>query len=184
MANEFRSMFRHKLYSELRTALANIPIRLAPNYLARFNHARLNSPSCVYHGGGGIGDDLLCTCVFRELKKRGQTNLVFRTHYRELFRGNPDVDAVIRKKIPLFAGMMVHGLNLFQLTYFVPLKEHFLASMCRMAGVAGEVTLRPYLFLRPAELAAGRLFDRQIVIQSAGVGSARQIGRASCRERV
>jgi ADP-heptose:LPS heptosyltransferase len=51
------------------------------------------------------------------------------------------------------------------------LKEHFLASMCRMAGISGEVALRPYLFLRPEELAAGRCFDRQIVIQSAGLGS-------------
>ena len=166
-------MFRLKSYQDLRTTVANLPIRLAPNSLARFNQARLNHPDRVYHGAGGIGDDLLCTCVFRELRKRGQSNLVFRTFYRELFRGNPDLDAVIRKKIPIFAGMLVHGLNLFQLTYFVPLQEHFLVSMCRMAGITGEVSMRPYLCLRPAERAAGRLFDRQIVIQSAGLGSAK-----------
>jgi ADP-heptose:LPS heptosyltransferase len=94
-----------------------------------------------------------------------------RSQYAALFQGNPDVDVVIRKKIPVIAGLLVHGLNFLQLTYVVPLKEHFLASMCRTAGITGEVALRPYIFLRPDELAVGRLFDRQIVIQSAGLGS-------------
>jgi len=150
-------------------------IKVAPGPLARFNNARLNSPRRVYHGGGGIGDDLLCTTVFRELKKRGEPLIVVRTHYPSLFEENSDVDIIIRKKIPIVAPLMIHGLNLFQLTYHVPLTEHFLASMCRSAGISGEVTLRPYLFLRPDEVAAGRLFDRQIVIQSAGIGSTRHM---------
>jgi ADP-heptose:LPS heptosyltransferase len=166
------SMLKPKLYQSFKNTLTEAAIKVAPNRLAHFNNARLGFPQRVYHGAGGIGDDLLCTCVFRELKKRGEPNLVFRTMYPSLVQGNPDVDIIIRKKIPIFAGVMIYGLNFFQLTYFVPLKEHFLASMCRMAGVTGEVALRPYLFLRPNELAAGRLFARQIVIQSSGIGSA------------
>lgn len=164
-------MLRPKLYQRFRNTLTEAAIKVAPNRLAHFNNARLGFPLRVYHGAGGIGDDLLCTCVFRELKKRGEQNIVFRTMYPSLFQGNPDVDISIRKKVPIIAGIMIYGLNFFQLTYFVPLKEHFLASMCRMAGVTGEVALRPYLFLRPNELAAGRLFERQIVIQSAGIGT-------------
>lgn len=158
-------------YVKFRDVLVESAINIAPNRLAHFNNARLGFPPRVYHGGGGIGDDLLCSCICRELKKRGEKNIVFRTLYPELFLNNTDVDRVIRKKIPLLAPALAHGLNLFQLTYFVPLKEHFLVSMCRMAVITSEVALRPYLFLRPNELAGGHLFDRQIVIQSAGIGS-------------
>lgn len=161
------------VYRKLRDVIVEAAIKAAPGPLTRFNNARLNSPRRVYHGGGGIGDDLLCTTVFRELKKRGKPPIVIRSQYKSLFEGNKDVDMVIRKKIPIIAPLMVHGLNMFQLTYHVPLREHFLASMCRSAGISGDVALRPYLFLRPDEVAAGRFYDRQIVIQSAGIGSKR-----------
>ena len=160
-------------YLELRQMLNNAAIKTAPNRLAQFNNFRLGFPQYVYHGAGGIGDDLLCTCIFRELKKRSAKNIVIRSAYPDIFQHNKDVTKVVSKKFPVFAGAMIHGLNLFQLTYYFPLKEHFLSSMCRMAGITGEVMLRPYLFLQPDELAAGRFFDRQIVIQSAGIGSTR-----------
>ncbi len=160
-----------KAYLRWRLGFQSKAIQIAGKPLAYFNQIRLGFPQRVYHGGGGIGDDLLCTAVFRELKTRGETRIIMRTFYHDIFIGNPDVDKLIRKKIPLLAPALIHGLNLFQLTYVVPLKEHFLASMCRLAGITGEVALRPYLFLRPDELAGGRLFDRQIVFQSAGVGS-------------
>ena len=160
-------------YHRVRGAFVEAALKAAPGPLARFNNARLGFPRCVYHGGGGIGDDLLCTCVFRELKKRGASNIAIRTWHESLFQRNPDVDTIIRKKIPVIAPLMIHGLNLFQLTYHVPLTEHFLAGMCRSAGISGEVALRPYVFLRPAEVAAGRLFEPQIAIQSAGFGSTR-----------
>jgi ADP-heptose:LPS heptosyltransferase len=51
------------------------------------------------------------------------------------------------------------------------LTENYLAWPCRLAGITGKVALRPYIFLRPAELAAGRHFDRQIVIQSSGLAA-------------
>lgn len=164
-------MLRPRLYQRFQQALHEAVLQVAPNRLAHFNNARLGFPRRVFHGGGGIGDDLLCTCIFRELKKRGEPNIVFRTWHRKLFQGNPDVDVLIRKKFPVISGLMIHGLNFSLLTYHVPLKEHFLASMCRLAGITGEVALRPYLFLSPKELAKGRLFDRQMVIQSAGVGA-------------
>lgn len=160
-------------YHKLRNGFVKAALKAVPGPLARFNNARLRFPRRVFIGAGGIGDDLLCTTIFRELKKRGEPRIIVRSKYRSLFQGNPDVDVVIREKIPVIAPLTIHGLNLFQLTYFVPLKEHLLALMCRTAGITGEVVLRPYIFLRPAEVTAGRLFDRQVVIQSAGFGSSR-----------
>ncbi len=163
---------RKSAYKKLRDIFSEAAIKIAPNHLARFNHARLGGPRFVYHGAGaGIGDDLLCTCVFKELKKRGEKNIVVRSQYPALFQGNPDVDRIIRKKIPVFAGTMIHGLNLLQLSYSVPTAQHILLTMCQAAGISGEVGLRPYLYLNSKEVATGRLFDRQIVIQSSGLGA-------------
>jgi hypothetical protein len=150
-------------------------IKVAPGPLARFNNARLRFPRRVFIGASGIGDDLLCTAVFRELKKRGEPHIVMRSRYRSLFQGNPDVDVVIREKIPVIAPLMIHGLNFLQLRYqqapCEPIVEHIIITMCRLVGITGAVELRPYIFLRPAELVAGRLFERQIVIQSSGLGA-------------
>jgi ADP-heptose:LPS heptosyltransferase len=53
-----------------------------------------------------------------------------------------------------------------------PPTEQILATMCRRAGLTGRVALRPYLFLTPEELAAGRRGTRQIAIQSSGRAAA------------
>jgi ADP-heptose:LPS heptosyltransferase len=159
------------LYHKFRDGFVSAAIRAVDKPLARFNHARLGHPQRIFHGGGGIGDDLLCTAVFRELKKRGEPKIVMRTFYGELFEGNPDVNTIIRKKIPIVGPLMVHGLNLVQITHELLWKEHFIITLCRSANITGEVSLRPYVSLRPAEIATGRLFDRQIVIQSSALGS-------------
>jgi hypothetical protein len=53
----------------------------------------------------------------------------------------------------------------------LPPDEHILIRMCRLAGVRGPVELRPYIFLTPAELAAGRLAENQVAVQSTGLAS-------------
>lgn len=160
-------------YDGFRDRFVHTVLKVAPKFLARFNNARLRFPPRVYFGpGAGIGDDLLCTTVFRELRRRGAARIVMRSRYRALFRDNPDVDVVLRGQLPWIAPLMVHGLSFLQLAYDVPLTEHLLAVMCRCAGITGEIALRPYLFLRPAEMAAGRFFERQIAIQSSGLSAA------------
>jgi ADP-heptose:LPS heptosyltransferase len=44
--------------------------------------------------------------------------------------------------------------------------------MCRLAGLTGEISLRPYLTLTDAERAAAPRMDRQIAIQSTGLNAA------------
>ncbi len=53
----------------------------------------------------------------------------------------------------------------------LPPDEHVLIRMCRLAGMAGPVELRPYIFLTPAELAAGKLAENQVAIQSTGLAA-------------
>src|SRR3974390_667061 len=43
---------------------------------------------------GGLGDDLMCTVVTHELKKRGAGKIWLFTAFPELAAGNPDLTAV------------------------------------------------------------------------------------------
>jgi len=146
-----------------------------------FNRARLGFPRHYFRGSGGIGDDLLCTTVFRELRKRGHHRIAFSTQYPDLFQHNPDLDAVVSSTRPRVWRWLHEGLPLVRLGYAnhdpatdrdEPLTEHLLAKLCRVAGISGEIQLRPYLCLTPAELAAGRVAENQIAIQSSGMSAA------------
>ena len=54
------------------------------------NRLRLGFPGHYYQGTGLPGDDLMCSAVFRELKKRGVRSMVAATPHRALFQNNPD----------------------------------------------------------------------------------------------
>lgn len=134
---------------------------------------RHGRPETILYFYGGIGDQLLCTAVAREIQKRRRRNLWFFTHAPELFAGHPDLTAVlpfatgadghdrpapghtpVRFDLAIvpwarFAGAAVH--KLFYQGYVMgedrdePLREHAIAALCRRAGLAGEIELRPSL---------------------------------------
>lgn len=145
------------------------------------NRLRLGFPGHYYQGTGLPGDDLMCSAVFRELKKRGVRSMVAATPHRALFQNNPDVDKIIGHANPRLNHWLRLGLPLTPLTYtsYNPLTdadqppdEHILIKMCRRAGLTGKVELRPYLFLKEAEFAAGKIAENQVVVQSSGLASA------------
>jgi ADP-heptose:LPS heptosyltransferase len=145
------------------------------------NRVRLGFPGRVWQGAGGIGDELMCTTVFHELRKRGERRIVLATRRPELFRGNADLDAVVYHAEPRLDRWLREGLPYFRLGYGhydqvtdkddAP-SEHVLAALCRLAGVMGKIALRPYLSLTADERAEGRVADRQIVMQSSGLAAA------------
>ena len=47
---------------------------------------------------------------------------------------------------------------------------HIITKMCQLAGVTGEVELKPYLYLTSEEKKAGAVAARQIVIQTSNLG--------------
>ncbi|MEP6669627.1 MAG: glycosyltransferase family 9 protein [Chthoniobacter sp.] len=162
------------------TPAQSLKLAAAP-LLGFFNRARLGFPRHYFQGAGGIGDDLLCTAVFHELRKRRARGIVVNTQHSDLFRGSPDVDAVIDCPRPRLSRWLREGLPFVPLSYAdydpvtdrdQPPAEHVLAIICRLAGLTGQVALRPYLFLAPEERAAGRLADKQIVMQSSGQAAA------------
>ena len=145
-----------------------------------FNRARLGFPRHFFHGTGGLGDDLMCTTVFRELKKRGAGRIVMATPRPGIFQNNPDVDTVLWHPHPRLNRWLQTGLPLLRLGYAAynpltdgdePPDEHVLIKLCRLADIAGQVELRPYLFLKSTEIAAGQIGKKQVVMQSSGMSA-------------
>lgn len=129
---------------------------------------------------GGIGDSLLCSAVFRELRSRGGRGLWMATRHGELFRHNPDVDRVLEpagrvdQYVRLMGGQLVdpqYARYDAQSDRHLYQEGHQIAVMCGAAGITGQVALRPYLHLSAAERAAGRLAEGQIVIHSSGAAA-------------
>ena len=123
-------------------------------------------PNIGLYFNGGIGDDIMCTAVARELKKRGAGVIWQLTRHAELFAGNPDISAVpadfrLRRLCQMF------GRPCIELEYPEAPPRHLIAIMCEAAGIEGEVELRPLVMLTEAERRAGKLVKRQqIAIQT------------------
>jgi ADP-heptose:LPS heptosyltransferase len=100
----------------------------------------------------------------------------------ELFLNNPDPTRVMPIDDDYVAGLRRLGARIVQ-PYYVredpghPTRDllpsrHIIAEMCALAGLTGEITLRPYLHLGAAERSSGRHFPRQIVLQSSVLAAA------------
>lgn len=140
----------------------------------------IGSPESVIFFGHGIGDDLLCTAVARELKKREAGKLVMFSNHGSLFDHNPDIAAVYNLGYPTIGRRRYSGYSCIipQFSEYDPesdrdsfQKEHVITTMCRFTGITGGIELRPYLTLTPEERLKGSLFERQVAIQSAGLAS-------------
>jgi ADP-heptose:LPS heptosyltransferase len=128
-----------------------------------------------------LGDDLLCTAVLREARQRGVPFAMF-TARPELFAGNSDPSRVLPIDDYYVAALRRTGARVVQPYYagrdptnpdrdLLP-PRHIIAEMCALAGLQGEVALRPYLTLTDSERAAGALFPRQIALHSSGLAAA------------
>jgi len=153
--------------------------RVASPFAGVVNRLRFGFPSRFIQGAGRIGDDLMCSTIFRELRKRSKRSLAVVTQNPSLFEKNPDVEKIIRQSDSRISRWGLAGLPITKLVHTgydaahdldLPPTEHVLIRMCRLAGVAGPVELRPYIFLSEAELAAGKLAENQVAIQSTGLG--------------
>jgi hypothetical protein len=95
----------------------------------------------------------------------------------DLFAGNPDIAMTLKPSEELACLLQQKGVRVVRSGYTENLlggslhespSEHIIATMARRAGLQGEIELRPRLILSADERAAGRITDRQIVIQSSG----------------
>ena len=152
--------------------------RLAPSAVSLL--ARHGRPGMYIHAlGAGIGDDLLCTAIFRELRRRGRDDFWVASKHPELYRRNDDVGVVVpplTRYDTLLKRLGTRVVYPWYTSYHPAFdrddptpQQHLIALMCQKAGITGEVALRPYLTLGDEERAGGRRVARQVAIQSAGL---------------
>lgn len=126
-------------------------------------------------GPHSLGDDLLCTAVLHEARRRGRP-FAMMTSRPELFRGNSDPSALLPVDDYYAQALRRLGAPVVQPYYARcdrgnPLRDvfephHILTEMCRLAGITGEISVRPYLHLCSEELRKGQKFPRQITVHS------------------
>ncbi len=111
-------------------------------------------PHYLLYFDGGIGDQLLCTAVAREIQRRRERRIWFFTSSPEIFAANPDFQLILPLDLSLVPWARLSGTRVQRLFYQdliaeenrdAPLFEPSIASLCRRVGLTGEVTLRPYL---------------------------------------
>lgn len=154
---------------------------------ARFLAARLPVPERFVFFGAAPGDDLLCTIVLRELRRRSDAVTAMVSNFPELFAGNADVDYVLPPRnshsgdyalISVYRRLAQfrHG-DFKQPTYArwdgkdqseVPLR-HIVTDMCASAGIRGSIAIRPDVVLLDDEKANAAWARGKVVIQSGGM---------------
>ena len=137
--------------------------------------AKYGWPETLLCFGVAPGDDLLCTPVLRELRKRGRGPVWMLSNYPELFQELSDAARVLpihrqfsylRQYRPLEYGRFDP-----QTDRSSPPKRHVIAELCACAGITGEVALRPYLELTTAERGQGAWAAGNIAVQGSGLAA-------------
>ena len=183
---EFFNARRKALHSPLVSWLYSVMMsaRMPPSWMptpARVSGLLWASAVALKAGGlpdiglffnGGLGDDILCTAVARELKKRGAGRIWQLTRHPELLAGNTDVlpvpvDFRLRRLCAAF------GIPCPELEYPHPPPAHLIATLCKEVGVTGEIELRPYVHLTGSEKQAGHVTARPAVAMQTSSMSAR-----------
>ena len=100
----------------------------------------------------------------------------------ELFAGNPDPERILPIDDDYAAGLRRLGRTVTKPYYLRadPMRpgrdllpgHHIIVEMCRVAGITGDVTLRPYLHLTPEEKRAGRRNALPVIALQSSVLSA------------
>lgn len=150
-------------------------IRIESSALWALRHGK---PDVILQFLGGLGDELLLTCVAHELRRRKPDVSIWQiTAAAELLHGNPDYALILGKRDwALRHSNMLGGrrksLRYSEMpiasAYEVPPREHILAVLCRTAGIEETVRLRPWYFQSESEGSGGQYGARQVCIQSVG----------------
>lgn len=110
-------------------------------------------PNKLFAFGGGLGDHLMVTSVFKEYQKRKQGQLWMMSDFPDIFENNTDVDRIVPDNWRVEKYCQKFGVSRQLLSYgnwiddpdrIEPPKKHILAEILERAGISGQVELRPY----------------------------------------
>lgn len=135
-------------------------------------------PDTLIYFGNTPGDDLLCTAVLRELRRRDRKVCMI-SNFSELFDGTNDASHIVPNDgdYELFARDWRRDYRALEYAHYdgddrseVP-QRHIIAELCARAGITGTVTVRPHLILTDAEKSSAAWAKGRIVIQSSGLAA-------------
>ncbi|MBM3930796.1 MAG: glycosyltransferase family 9 protein, partial [Sphingomonadales bacterium] len=139
---------------------------------------KLHYPDALLQFLGGLGDELMLTCVARELKRRSPCLKIWQVSAAApLLMGNPDYHAVFdrshwemrhsnllnRARIRFGYSYQLSGDDVWEIP-----SEHIISLLLKQAKILGEVELRPYVYLSAEERRTGSMAPVQICVQSIG----------------
>jgi hypothetical protein len=130
----------------------------------------------IWFGDRGIGDDLLCSAVLREMHKRGRTEVAMMTNWPALFENLPYPKLTVPFEFGAIHCIERAGIACRRPSYgeeisadpqrFRFCEGHILEAMCRSVGIEGPVDLYPTVLLTGEEKERQRRFGDHIVIQT------------------
>ena len=153
-----------------------------------FIATRTKLPTLLLFFGLTPGDDLLCTAVLRELRKRHRTNLLMISNHSELFNGGDATYVWVAGNQHNYISVMDHYRRFARLwlrdfkraaygryedgqDQFEAPSRHIIAEMCAGVGIKGPISVRPYVALTEDEMAVSSWAGGKIVIMSSGMGA-------------
>ena len=138
--------------------------------------ARHGKPQAAFVHEGGLGDVLMLNQVLRELRQRGdRRNLWVLSNFPALLAANPDCDHALpithrAERLLRRLRVAVQDLNYarhdFATDRDAAPSRHVLAEMARLAGVTGEIELRPHYPLSESARGQGAGFADAVCIQA------------------
>ena len=141
---------------------------------------RTGLPRLFLFFGVAPGDDLLCSAVLHELRRRGRDKIVMISNHPDLFKGREDAMQVVRTGRPYKHLARILQADLRNLEYArvhweedrsTPPSQHIIAELCACAGITGSIDIRPYLSLTENEKADEIWAKEWVAIQSGGMDS-------------
>jgi hypothetical protein len=166
---------------------SKVPLAAKIEFLSLLSILRHGLPDVMLQFLGGVGDELLLTAVAHELKKRSQDIKIWQvSHPAELLRHNPDYSRVLDWNYWYLRYSHLLDTQRCHLSYSEqivpgelekPPEKHIIAELCRKAGIRGEVSIRPYMYLTDDEKKLARVADRQIALQCVGEKSYENVMR-------
>lgn len=140
---------------------------------------RVGIPRIVLYFSGGLGDQLLCSAVLRELRLRGNSHVWIISDRVDLFEGMPDASHVVTlsqyRKMPAFIRPtyipLEYNTHQPEIDRSIQPSRHIISELCARAGIAGKISLRTYLNLSCREKEEGTWAAGWIAIQSSGLAA-------------
>lgn len=153
-----------------------------------FNFCRLfiSKPDAFISFGISPGDDLLCTIIANQLRKKGYHKIWMGTCFPEIFINNPCVEKIIKQdengKINSFMNKYLKYFKVERINPWYTCRntitdqdiipdKHIVYIMCEKAHVEYPDVIKPFFYLKQSEIVKGKLFNNQICIHSTGAGA-------------